>query len=222
MYSQSRKSQKSSSKAVANSGRQEVGQDDSGLSNVSDTTAQLQKIADGHESVVQRKVFPPNPEHVTDGQVTEWNDLLDNWSDELDDDWVAARELEMHNEGFDFKKVYTTAVYKIKSTLTSKYEQDESDAAVDWSDMKTTLNGLAGTCDDKLIKIVWLGAKGGHNNDTWEVEGKFDKQKVMGAIALDTHSKGPGNKNLHPAQDDIKKAIQICNANLYELIKTVK
>jgi hypothetical protein len=36
----------------------------------------------------------------------------------------------------------------------------------------------------------------------------------MGSIALDSHSRGKGNKNLAPAQTAVKSAVKIYNTNL--------
>lgn len=172
-------------------------------------------------SVVQRRIYNDESEHATD-----WNALIvtaTGW--EVNDECATVIdniEAKWWDEGYDKKAACTNLRYKVKNEITKKYEADEDGADnLDWGDMEDFLNALAAKGLASCLSIEWLGARGGHNNNTWKVKGLKDDQELMGSIALDAHTRGPGNRNLAPARGDVKRAIRIYNENLNVWISEV-
>ncbi len=170
---------------------------------------------------IQRRLYA----NVADAE-EEWNnnlDIAEEWEiSDLISNYVETTEGNWYNPGFDKQAAITTLKYKIKAKMTEKYEKEETESAdLDWGDMKAYLNNLAADGIAKCISITWLGAMGGHNNDTWKIKGLEIKTEVMGSIALDAHTRGRGNKNLNPARDSIKSVIKVFNENLADHISKV-
>jgi hypothetical protein len=165
-----------------------------------------------HESpIVQRKIHPPKPTHVTEAQVSEWNSLLEKWEPRLtgEEDWVVQKEVEMWQTGFNYALVRAALKTKIKAKINLDKLNPNDARGIGWGDILPLIEQIEtkGICLVNISRnIDYDGSKG----DTWYVKGPESGADQRGGWKYNAMKPG----YLPSALNQVRTAIEIHNGEI--------
>lgn len=173
------------------------------------------------QPIVQRKVYPPKPTHITEQQVEQWNAFLETWATQVVEAdgleaWVADEEVTMWNQDFNFATSMGNLRQRIRTHILTYQINLDAAEGIGWDDMLQVirLTEPSRLCTVTIAtNVPYDGSKG----TTWYVKGNATGRSQRGGWKYNAMEDG----YLPSARGQVRTALEIHNEEVVLFAQTV-